>query len=177
MKVFRTLPALLGLPLLAACASNTDNGPAPVLLCPQVDMLQQARTVTVFLPGRSDMAGLVTTAQITGIAGACAAEKHNTALLVTVKAGFEADNGPANNGAPVTLPWFVAITQGDNIVQETDYTTTLGFENGAPQAVATSKTVKVELPNDGSSAQTQILVGFKMSQDQQAYAAAHPSAP
>jgi len=165
-------PALLSLALLSACA---DSGPTPVMHCPDVDMLQQARTLTVFEPGRQDVAARVTTAQLTGISGTCKLEGDKHALLITVQAGFEADDGPANNGAALSLPWFVAITQGDNIISETDYTIKLAFD-GNSTAAASSQAVKVEFPNLPETNGTQVLVGFKMTPDQLAYAAAHPTA-
>ncbi|MDD2705731.1 MAG: hypothetical protein PHU07_10420, partial [Acidocella sp.] len=98
------------------------------------------------------------------------------ALLVTLKAGFAASNGPANNEATLTLPWFVAITKGNNIIQKQDYTIKLHFDGNASMAQAVSKNVKIELPNIPASSQTQILIGFEMTPEQQAYAAANPGA-
>jgi|GEM_PF-1838078 len=202
MKVFRpaaAMAALLCLTALTSCAGDNDkkneapedvarHHPAPLstaaefdtagpnMACPQEAVLQQAQTVTTFLPGRTDVAAQITTAQITGISGTCDFTGHNKALLVTLNAGFAASNGPANNGATLTLPWFVAITQGDNIIQKQDYTIKLHFDGNASLTQAVSKAVKIELPNVPASGQTQILVGFEMTPEQQAYAAANPGA-
>jgi hypothetical protein len=187
MKVFRLsarMGAVLCLAALASCSSGSDKhtvapetigrkhagmqntGPTldtdgPAMACPQEAVLQQAQSLTTFLPGRSDVAAQVTTAQITGIAGDCQLTHNNKVLLVKLQAGFSATNGPANNGAPVVLPWFVALTQGDQIIQEQDYTVKLNFDGNASMAQAVSPTVKMELPNIPASSQVQILVGFK----------------
>ncbi len=162
-------------PATTAKAATAEKGPPP-LYCPQVAVLQQAQTLTLFLPNRQDVAARVSTAQITGVSGVCKLEKKKNAVLVTVHISFLADNGPANNGAPLTLPWFTAITAGDNIIQKVRYDQTLKFAGNSTTAGAMAKPVKIELPNVPDTANTEILVGFQETQDQLAYAAAHPGA-
>ncbi len=181
MKNLRA-PALAAILLLAACggsphkpAGTAKKGPPP-FYCPQVAVLEQAQTLTLFLPGRADVAARLSTVQITGVSGVCKFEQGKNAVLVTVNTAFLADNGPANNNAPLALPWFAAITAGDNIVQKTDYTQRLSFDGNDSTTSANAKPVKIELPNTPDNANTQILVGFEESPDQLAYAAAHPNA-
>jgi hypothetical protein len=171
MKAFlRPGFAALSLAALSGCAS----APTPPAFCPQVAVLQQAANLTAFLPGRSDVGAELTTAQITGVAGSCTAgSKH--LLHVTFKAGFSASNGPANHGAALTLPYFVALTNGDAIISKTNYTVTLTFDGNASAAQAVSQPVTVELANAPASANVQILVGFALTPDQLSYAAAHPN--
>ncbi|MDE2238362.1 MAG: hypothetical protein KGJ73_00345 [Rhodospirillales bacterium] len=150
----------------------------PTTYCPQVAALQQAQTVTLFLPGRSDVASQITTAQLTSVSGDCVYRKKGKGgiLKVTFTNNFLADNGPANNGQPITLPWFVAITNGDQIIEKKDYQITLKFNGNMSTAAASSKPVKIELAAVPASADVQILTGFEMTPDQLAYAAAHPNA-
>jgi hypothetical protein len=173
MKRFRaaSIFALLSPIALAGCAS--DSTP-PNLPCPQVAVLQQTQSLTSFLPGRSDVAAQITTAQVTGVAGACILRPEKHALDVKFQAGFSATNGPANNGAPLNLPFFVAITQGDQILSKTDYTVALKFNGNMSTAQTTSKPITVELPDHHSSTRIQILVGFELTPDQLSYAATHP---
>jgi len=153
---FRFL-ALLPAIALASCADK----PQPPAFCPQVAVLAQAQTLTTYLPGRSDVAAQITSAQITGVAGICSTDKKSRLLTVSFQAGFSASNGPADHGAPVTLPYFVAITRGDEIISKTDYSITLPFDGNASEAEATSKPVKIVLGNRPDSADVQILVGFQ----------------
>jgi hypothetical protein len=168
-----TLPLLsvFGLLGLAACGASP---PPPVAFCPQPAVLQQANTLTLFLPGRQDVGGQVTTAKITGIAGACTLAQAKHLLRVTFRAGFSASNGPANHAAKLTLPYFVAISNGDNVISKSPYSITLNFDGNASTASATSDPVKIELSNVPESAQVEVLIGFQMTPDQVAYAAAHP---
>ncbi len=159
-------------------APPSGMAPDPTGFCPQVAVLQQAQTVTLFLPQRSDVAAQISTAQLTGLSGACTVKKKDKQKILEVQFtnNFLADNGPANNGKPVTLPWFVAITRGNQIIDKKDYQITLGFDGNVSTTAATSKPVKIELPATPDSANLEILTGFEMTPDQLAYAAAHPSA-
>ncbi len=164
--------ALLTLLLLAACGSA--DAPAPVLYCPNVAVLAQANTLNLFLPGRQDAGALVTQAGITGVSGACTLVKKRTILRVTFQAGFSATNGPANQSASLALPYFVSISQGDTILSKQNYSIPVSFDGNVAAAAATSKPVTVELPNTPDNAGTEILIGFQLTPDQLAYAAAHP---
>jgi len=172
MKLFPPIAACAML-ALAGCASNDTSK----MFCPQPAVLQQAQTLTVFLPGRSDIGAEVTQAQITAVAGSCTLHPAKRLLDVKLQAGFTATNGPANQSKPVTLPYFIAITDGETIIAKTDYSMVLNFEDGVASATATSKPATIELPNNHESARTQILVGFEMTPDQLDYAVAHPPLP
>src|ERR1700735_1497454 len=106
--ITRWIPACFAPFLLAGLASCSD-APPPTMFCPQVAVLQQAQVVTQFLPGRTDVAAQITTAQITGVAVACVTEHHDHTLRVTFRAVFVASNGPANQGGTLQLPYFVAL--------------------------------------------------------------------
>jgi hypothetical protein len=171
----RQIPACFVPFLLVGLASCADTPPPP-MFCPQVAVLQQADRVTEFLPGRSDVAAQITTAQITGVAGACATADDNHTLRVTFRAGFVASNGPADHDATVRLPYFVALSRGDRILQKQQYTVALHFNGNATTTAATSKPVTVELGNVDASQDVQVLIGFEMTPEQLSYAAAHPLA-
>lgn len=180
MKNFSAL-ALTALLFLASCGGSphkpgtADKGP-PSFYCPQVAVLQQAQTLTLFLPGRQDVAARLSTAQITGVSGACKFHKDKNTVTVTVNTAFLADNGPANNNAPLALPWLAAITDGDTIIQTANYTQGLKFDGNNSTTSANAKPVKFEMPNSPETANIQILIGFHETPDQLAYAAAHPQA-
>jgi hypothetical protein len=155
--VLALLPALI----LAACANDDDTG-GPAMFCPSVAVLAQGNTLTQYLPGRSDVGAQVTTATLTGVAGACTLNKKKDELTVSFKAGFSATNGPANHGQTVTLPYFVAITAGDTIIQKTSYTIDIPFDGNVSTATASSKTMKAVFPNAQDSAGDQVLISFQL---------------
>ncbi|OYV35763.1 MAG: hypothetical protein B7Z80_17420 [Rhodospirillales bacterium 20-64-7] len=175
MKRFAPLAALALLPI-SACAADNTAGNGAAVPCPHVAVLEQAQQVTEFLPGRTDVAAEITTARITGVAGACILHQGRHELAVSLKAGFAASDGPADHNAPVTLPYFVAITDGDKILSKAEYKITLKFDGNASRAEATSKPVKLVMPGNSSSERLDVLVGFEMTPDQLAYSTAHPMA-
>lgn len=173
MKKFRVL-ALAALLPVTGCGLATPKV-TPPFYCPQTAVLEQAQSLTLFLPNRADVAARISTAQITGISGSCKLQQKKQAVLVTVNTAFQADNGPANNNAPLALPWFVAITDGTKIIQKTSYVQKLKFDGNQSSASAAAKPVKVELPNVPASANLEILIGFEETPAQLAYAAANPN--
>ncbi len=156
-----------GLLGLAGCGGD---GPAPHLYCPDVAVLQQASVLNAYLPGRNDVAAQITSATITGVAGSCVLEPKKHLLKVTFQAGFTATNGPANKGAALNLPYFVSISQGNDIISKTPYSIGFSFDGNLSTAAATSKKVTVELANVPDSAATEILTGFQLTPAQLAAA-------
>ncbi len=169
----RSATAILACLAFAACAD--DDAPHPSLYCPLVSRVQQLSDLTVFLPTREDVTAEITHAQITGVAGSCDLEPKKHAVLVKFRIGFEASNGPADQSAPVELPYFVSITDGQTIISKVPYKIVVAFDGNVTSAAATSKPVTVELPNVKETADAQILVGFQLSPEQLAYAADHPA--
>jgi hypothetical protein len=167
-------PAFAAILLLTSCGMGAKI--TPPMYCPQVAVLEQAQTVTLFLPDRADVAARISTAQITGVSGSCNLHPKKHTLIVTVNTNFTADNGPANNFNPLTLTWFAAITSGNTVIQKTDYTRVFNFDGNSSSVSGTAKPIKVEFPNVPSSANTEILVGFEETPEQLAYTAAHPNA-
>ena len=158
----------------AGLAAGGGGPPPPTTYCPQPVVLQQAGTLTLFLPGRQDVAAEVTTARITGVAGSCTLIKAKNLLRVTFNAGFSASNGPANRQPSLTLPYFVSISEGETVISKTPYSVTFDFDGNETMTSATSKPVTIELPNVAESADVEVLLGFQMTPDQLAYTAAHP---
>ncbi len=170
MKHAALLLPVSGLLALAACATT----PPISTNCPNVAVLEQGSTMTVFLPGRQDVAAEVSHAQITGVAGSCQLEKNKHELRVTFQAGFAATNGPANTSSTLVLPYLVSLSQDDNIVRVTDYEIPLKFNGNASAAAATTKPFTYVLPNVPETATLDILVSFHLTPEQLAYNSAHP---
>jgi hypothetical protein len=169
MKHAALLPSLASLFAFAACSTPAP----PNTNCPNVAVLEQASTLTAFLPGRQDVAAQITQAQVTGVAGSCTLEKKTHVLRLTFQAGFSATNGPANSSQILVLPYIVSISQGDNIIAKSNYSIALSFDGNASTASATSKPLTIKFPDTPDTAKTDVLVGFQLTPDELAYNAAH----
>lgn len=151
---------------LAACAS----GPGPKLDCPQVAVLQQADRLVRVAGAADDVAARIVDARVTGVAGKCA--PHGDAgERVVFRIGFAATRGVAARQDRFTLPYFVAITEGDRIIAKQVYPVRFDFRHGATQAVATTKPIRLEFPRAPRSAAQQVLVGFQLTPAERAAAA------
>ncbi len=165
---------LLAALALSACADDSDSPKGPKLFCPQVAVLSPTAHLTAFLPNSNDVTAEITSAQITGVAGACSLEQNRNAVKITFKAGFTATNGPANKSKTLILPYFVAIVEGETIIAKTPYTIPVSFDGNVSSTSTQSKDLTVELPNIPRNRGVQVLVGFQLSPEQQTYAADHP---
>jgi predicted small lipoprotein YifL len=165
------LPILLTLLALAACGDDSDS---PKFFCPAVAVLQPTGQLTEFLPASENIPDEITSASITGVAGDCASEPDKHAVKVKFQVGFTATNGPANKADKLTLPYFVAIVEGERIISKQIYSIPVSFDGNASIADATSKPLTVELPDTPRNDRTQVLVGFQLTPEQQVYATDHP---
>jgi hypothetical protein len=166
--------AALALFLPFALAACGVDAPTPRIFCPNVRVLAQASSLTLFLPGRQDPGAEVTSAHITGVAGSCALQ-GGSELRVTFRAGISASNGPANHGQTLELPYFVAVTAGEDIISKTVDTMAIPFDGNIATASVSSNTLTVDVPNTHASGHAEILVGFQLTPAQLSYARAHPA--
>jgi hypothetical protein len=160
----RALPGLACLFALTAC----HNPPPLVTNCPNVAVLEQGRVVTVFLPGRQDVAAEIAQAKIT-------LEKKKQTLRVTFQAGFAATNGPANTSPTLNLPYLIALSEGDNLLSTKSGSITLKFNGNESNTTAATKPITYEFPNTPETATMDLLVSFHLTPEQLSYNAAHPA--
>ncbi|OYW02075.1 MAG: hypothetical protein B7Z58_09140 [Acidiphilium sp. 37-64-53] len=155
----RLAPILLATLTVSACTGSK----APELYCPQVAVLQQASRVILANANSNDIAAQTLDGRITGVAGTCH-EAGKDMETVTFRIGFAATNGPASRLAEQTLPYFIAIVQGDNIISKRVFPVSFDFKNGADQAIASTTPITLKFPRAPRSAHQQVLVGFQMNQ-------------
>lgn len=153
----RRLAALVAPLVLAACA-----GKAPELDCPTVAVLRPANHLVRTKGGAQDLASRLVDARITGIGGKCK-RRGADQVQVAFRVGFAATRGPAATGNHQTLHYFVALVQGHRIVDKQIYPVTFDFANAAGEAVATTKPIRIDLPDTSVTAKQEVLVGFEMS--------------
>jgi hypothetical protein len=158
-RIVRLAPILLATLAVSACTGSK----APDLYCPQVAVLQQASRVVLTNGASNDIAAQTLDARITGVAGRCTAADHHMET-VAFRIGFTATNGPASRLNAQTLPYFIAIVQGDTVISKRIFPVNFDFKNGADQAIASTTPITLKFPRARRSEAQQVLVGFQMSQ-------------
>ncbi len=167
-----SLFALLTPVALAGCASDADP---PNLPCPQVAVLQQTQSLTAFLPGRSDVAAQITTAQITGVAGACIAAPGKARAGRQIPGRLLRHQRPRQQRRPAEPALLRRHHPGQphplegRLHHRAEIRRQYEHRPGDLQAASRSSS-----PDHHSSTHIQILVGFELTPDQLAYAASHP---
>jgi hypothetical protein len=104
--------ALLAVALLAGCGSN-EVAFAPA--CPQLSLLADGADLTRFSgPGR-DVTDRVLEARISGVDASCRSGRNgDVTASVTVRADMS--RGPAARGRQAQVPYFVAVLDGEAIL-------------------------------------------------------------
>jgi hypothetical protein len=118
---------MIALFALAGCSS----GPKPTLYCPNVAILQEANHVIRGRGKQNDLATRVVDARITGVAGKCT-KSGKVDVRVAFQIGFFARRGPALTQNSITLPYFIATVQGNQIFDKQVYPVTFDFKGGVP---------------------------------------------
>ncbi|HET9147187.1 MAG TPA: hypothetical protein VFN77_03995 [Acetobacteraceae bacterium] len=154
----RRLAPLLALASLAACSSEHK----PPLFCPKVAVLSEASHLIRPASAANDVAARTLDARITGVAGSCRTKGRRRAEL-SFRIGFAATQGPASTSPRADLTYFIALIQGDTIIDKKLYPVSFDFKGGTEQAVATTTPIRIVVPNAPRSARQQVLVGFQLS--------------
>jgi hypothetical protein len=159
------LPLLLlpALAVLASCAPAQDQF-APT--CPQASLLPQAADVTRYRVGAGhDLTDLVLRGRVVNIDGKCKPGPNNHLLDATVKVTMELTRGPAAPGRTTAVTYFVAVSEGDRILDKHVYSNQVTFPANIDQLWLVSDPVFMRLPISPqmSGAAYTVWAGFQLS--------------
>ena len=175
LSVRRVAPALslLALLSLASCGPDDPNAFAPE--CVPVGILADAADLTTYAGPSHDLSTLVTHASIAAVGGSCSNAQKGHALHTTISVTLGVQRGPAASYRTISLPYFVAVVHGDQIVSKHDLSLDATFPPNADRVALKSDPLELELPISRrmSSASYRLEVGFQLSPEQLAYNRAH----
>jgi hypothetical protein len=165
--------------LLAGCQTlgftSGGTGEAPAVAraraeCPRVGSPADAADLVRFrTPDSRDLTDLVVAARITALNGACTPVNRQQAVEVTLTIGMEAARGAAAQGRSVTLPYFVAVTDGaERVLDKAVYTVVAEFPANAQRVRMRGEEVRLTLPvaPGRSAADYAVYVGFQLSEQE-----------
>ena len=163
-----TTVGLLG--LLAGCGPKVNEFAPP---CPSPAIIADAADIDHFrgppVPGGgNDLTDLVLHGRIVGVSGSCKQGDKKSQLLTTVNVHMELVRGPAMRGNGTDVFYFVAVTQGENILDKHVYQMPVAFSANVDRQNWAAAPVTFVLPVSvsESGAAYSILVGFQLSPDE-----------
>lgn len=178
-KVWRrarsAIPGLSGLALLAAAAGSLGACSQPDAFapaCPQLALLQDGADLTRFAgPGR-DITDLVLEAHLAAVPATCHwANKAHTKVEAKLQVAMSLGRGPAMNGRTVDVPYFVAASEGDNILDKQIFTARAEFPTNTDRVGVTTPEVSMLFPVtlEKSAAVYKITVSFQLTPEELVY--------
>ena len=165
----RLLPLALLLPVLSGCGPE-KNVFAPA--CPTPALVRELADLARYRPGATgrDLTDLVVQARIAGIAGSCEDGDRKGTVSARVTVSLEAVRGPALTGKTVQLPLFVAVTEGDSVLDKNLYSAVVEFTGNIDRVGVTSQAINFVLPVTAtkSAAAYSIVAGFQIAPEEAA---------
>jgi hypothetical protein len=159
------VPALLLVP--SACGP-ARNAFAPA--CPNARLIPALADLSRFAgtgPAH-DLTDLILQARVTAVNGQCTAGDDQSIVPATVQVSISVQRGPAMQGREADIPVFLAVTEGDTVLDKRDFPVHIVFPPNVDRLVATSRDIDLNLPvsPEKSAAAYGIVAGFQLTPDE-----------
>ncbi len=148
-------------PILAGCGSS-EEAFAPA--CPNVGLVRDAADLVRYRGAGRDLTDLVLNGRLTGVGGSCKRDGSST-VVTTVQVGIELRRGPAAPGRQAQLAYFVAVLDGDRILDKQVFQLRAEFPANADRLRLSGDDVELRLPvKPGKTAAAyRIQIGFQLT--------------
>jgi len=150
---------------LAGCGDGTTDTFPPA--CPGSAIVRDAADMTRYRGAAHDLVDTVLTGRITGINGSCRRDGAGT-VVTTIQVGIELTRGPAAPGREAQLTYFVAVLDGDHILDKQVFPLRAEFPANADRLRLTDDAVELRLKvqPDKTAAAYRIQVGFQLTPEE-----------
>ena len=155
-----------GLLALSGCGGlQTAAGPQFAPPCPQPVLIRPAEDLTTYNGAGRDLTDMVLDGRITGLNGSCRLADKPGRLDVTVQVGMELARGPAARGRALDVPYFVAVTEREQILGKHTLQEHVVFPPNVDRVQVTTRPVGLQLPvsPQKSGAAYTVAVGFQLT--------------
>lgn len=152
--------------LVAACGSSTKE--TVLAPCPRVTILADGADVTRYQPGApADLAAMVVDGRMVGVGVTCDYVRGG-GVEVKVAAIMDVERGPASRGNRAELPWFLAVTSGDDsqLVQRKNALLSVNFEGNQTRSRVTSAPESIMFPAGRNPAEYRVRISFALSPEE-----------
>ncbi len=160
------LASLAPLALLAACTAPKPTEFAPS--CPRVAILADAADLTRYRPGGGqDITDLVLDGRIAGFKGGCEREDRDH-VRTKLNVDLQLLRGPAARGRQAPVSFFVAVRDGDRILDKQTYNLNVEFPANQDQLRITGPdtSLLVSVNREKAAAAYDVLIGFQLSPEE-----------
>jgi hypothetical protein len=164
------------LAVLVAALAVSGCSSQRLLNCPGAAILADAATRPVLKPGAAaaDPSAVLYTVFVTDIQTSCVLDSHAGQTDSNVTISFRATRAPNGQAARYMVPYFLAINQGERVLNKRQFTAEVNFAPGAAsvtfQTTITSTVLKLD--NGHLPTEYQFLAGFEISDAERAFRAA-----
>ncbi len=157
---------------LAACSRPDAFAPA----CPQLALLPEGADLARFAGSGRDITDLVLDAHLTAVPASCRwADERHTKVEAKLQVAMALDRGPAMQGRTVDLRYFVAVSEGDDILDKQVYAALAEFPANTDRLALTSPEISMLFPvsHEKSAAAYKITVSFQLTPEELAVNRSH----
>jgi hypothetical protein len=157
-RLFR-LASAGALLLLAGCSSK-------ILICPVPAILADTQSVTIFRPGTTpDIANELYTVSLINSTNDCTYSTKDGLVHASLDLTFRATRNPTSEAATYSVPYFVAVHEGDKIFAKHLYNLKFTFAPGASVATITQapNDIEIKVENGKLPWNYQQMAGFQMT--------------
>lgn len=178
----RRMAAIFLVGLTASLAGCGPRGDEFAPACPRADLLWQAADLSRYrdeaATATQDIRNLELSARITSIQGKCQAGDDAKHIAADITVFIQYTRGPAMQGRAADVPFFLAITEGEQIDTEKVYATHVVFPPNVDEVTLGSAPVHMVFPVSASKsgAAYTVLAGFQLTPDELAYNRRHGTA-
>lgn len=163
---FRPLTVAASLTALAACSAPKPTEFAPS--CPRVAIVADAADISRYRPGGGqDLTDLVLDGRIAGFKGNCEREDANN-VRTNVTVDMALLRGPASGGRRTQISYFIAVRDGDRLLDKQTYNLGITFPDNQDQIRMSGPETSLIVPvnKEKSAAAYDVLIGFLLSADE-----------
>ena len=151
---------------LAACSAPKPTEFAPS--CPRVAIVADAADLSRYRPGGGqDLTDLVLDGRIAGFKGGCEREDRDH-VRTTLTVDLQMLRGPATQGRRAQVSYFVAVRDGDRILDKQTYNLGVTFPDNQDQMRMTGPetSLLVAVSKEKAAAAYDVLIGFQLSPEE-----------
>jgi hypothetical protein len=152
---------------LFGCGSG-KSGFAPA--CPVARLVPALADLTRYATpgGVHDVTDLVLQARIVNVDGSCEPTDQKNRLAATVRISVSVLRGPAMRGREADIPVFLAVAEGDTVLDKRVYPVHLAFPPNVDRLTTTSSPIEMELPVSPkvTGAAYKVISGFQLTPDE-----------